>query len=684
MALEDALISLEGLALGDAFGKKLALEDGKGLVRQRELLPGPWNWTDDTQMALAVVEELQKRDWIDQDYLARQIAWRYSLDPQREYGSKTRQVLERIAHGEYFRALVNREHQSGSYGVTVSSRGVLVGAFFSHLPFRAASEARLAAAVTHSHPEALAAASAAAAAAYLATQEDPPRGEKFLQEILRYVSASQVRDRLEMSVEIRGDQAELAARQLCAGDPDSVMANVPYGLWCAAHHLGDFEAALWAAADCPHTSAIDSVCATVGGIVALTVDELPAAWVARCEPLPKDGGFERLDGGRRARKATAAPSPRPDGMRPTQPPPQGALTHGRQTLFAVDKDAMTGLANLVGLLQWIEERRDAGRALPLQVGILQLCGLWDVNRLYGRTAGDDLLRQAAQKLAGAFPGAVFREGDKFFITLERTDQRQALEQLLDAAGLIRQPELRSPRCALVSFTAPDQVYAKHALACLDVAVDEKNLLGSEEKPFCLDAGQSDDRDIYPHFLREIADLLLRTSHSAAGAIRTALTDSITQLPNQRAAMIELDLAMARAQTIGQPLSGLMIDGDNLRRYNKVSYAAGDRAIYQIGQTLLGQLRKGDFLARWRTGDEFVILLPNTGGEQAAVIGRRLCDAIKLASREWLFPTTISIGIAVFPEHGPTVEDLLRAAERGLEEAKTKGKNQIFVAAGGND
>jgi diguanylate cyclase (GGDEF)-like protein len=136
--------------------------------------------------------------------------------------------------------------------------------------------------------------------------------------------------------------------------------------------------------------------------------------------------------------------------------------------------------------------------------------------------------------------------------------------------------------------------------------------------------------------------------------------------------------VAHAWRTGEPLSVLLVDGDNLRQYNQISYEAGDEAILLLGVTLQLQLRQSDFLARWRTGDEFLILLPNTGLERALHIGQRLCAAVERASRAWLLPSTVSVGAAAFPEHGQSVQELLHVAERGLEMAKDQGKNRAAV------
>src|SRR5689334_4590552 len=84
----------------------------------------------------------------------------------------------------------------------------------------------------------------------------------------------------------------------------------------------------------------------------------------------------------------------------------------------------------------------------------------------------------------------------------------------------------------------------------------------------------------------------------------------------------------------------------------------------------------NLLARWRVGDEFLVLLSNTALERALGLAERLRGAVEEESRAWLYPVTISIGVAVYPRHGETVEQLLHAGECAKERAKAEGKNRV--------
>lgn len=160
----------------------------------------------------------------------------------------------------------------------------------------------------------------------------------------------------------------------------------------------------------------------------------------------------------------------------------------------------------------------------------------------------------------------------------------------------------------------------------------------------------------------------------------AYTDPVSGLPNLRAALHHLETSIAHTRAAEQPLAVLLIDGDNLRLYNDISYAAGDEMIQRLSATLRNQLRPGDFLARWRVGDEFLILLPRTSLDQALTVAERLCHAVQQTSLTWPIPITISIGLAGYPTHAASTDALIQQAERAKEQAKAQGKNRVVLLA----
>jgi diguanylate cyclase (GGDEF)-like protein len=102
-------------------------------------------------------------------------------------------------------------------------------------------------------------------------------------------------------------------------------------------------------------------------------------------------------------------------------------------------------------------------------------------------------------------------------------------------------------------------------------------------------------------------------------------------------------------------------------------------ISQLGTVLMTAIRPGDFVGRWRFGDEFLILLPETKIHEAVPIADRIRTAVEQTSQSWLFPVTVSVGVVEYPIHGSSVDDLVSHAEGALKNAKTAGKNRTVVA-----
>ncbi|MFC6012534.1 ADP-ribosylglycohydrolase family protein [Nocardia lasii] len=273
-----ALGSLRGLAVGDAFGACFDDAINHGALRSRTLLPGPWLWTDDTQMACSIFAVLSAHGRIDQDSLARSFADRYDI--YRRYGPGTSRILRLIRHKGYPWRELARQARDGreSWGNGASMRVAPLGAWFADDPDRVIDEAAASAVVTHTHPDAVAGAVAVALAAAITAADPPMRGIHFLDAVAAHTPSGPVRDKIRQARLITDSTA--AATELGVGHHTSALDTVPFCLWIVAHHAPDFAAACWTAAAAGGD--IDTTCAIVGGILAAA----PPTWLARCEPLP--------------------------------------------------------------------------------------------------------------------------------------------------------------------------------------------------------------------------------------------------------------------------------------------------------------------------------------------------------------------------------------------------------------
>ncbi|CAL9616106.1 ADP-ribosylarginine hydrolase Tri1 [Nocardiopsis dassonvillei] len=286
-----AVRSLDGLALGDAFGDRYFLAPGQAeeAIGRRWLAEPVWHWTDDTAMALSVLAVLIEHGRIDQDALAADFAGRY--DPGRGYGPSMNRLLRRIGDGEPWRpAAAGQFGGEGSHGNGAAMRVAPLGAYFADDLDRVAEEAALSATVTHTHPEAVAGAVAVALAAALAVRgrgAPAPGRAGFLRTVAERLEPSQVRSGLERAARLApGTAPEHAAAMLGNGTRLSAQDTVPFALWAAAGHPDDLAEALWTTV--AGLGDRDTTCAIAGGVVAARTGTagVPEPWPASREPLP--------------------------------------------------------------------------------------------------------------------------------------------------------------------------------------------------------------------------------------------------------------------------------------------------------------------------------------------------------------------------------------------------------------
>ena len=157
------------------------------------------------------------------------------------------------------------------------------------------------------------------------------------------------------------------------------------------------------------------------------------------------------------------------------------------------------------------------------------------------------------------------------------------------------------------------------------------------------------------------------------------TDELTGLLNMRGFAIAAHRLFGQAVRYDRPASVLMIDSDNLKRVNDdYGHEAGNRLLRQLANAIQGELRATDVPARYG-GDEFIVLLPETPGKGALDVAERVRSAIAgmpLAAEGKSVASSVSVGVACFPEDGRTLDTLAARADRALYMAKQQGRNCV--------
>ena len=177
----------------------------------------------------------------------------------------------------------------------------------------------------------------------------------------------------------------------------------------------------------------------------------------------------------------------------------------------------------------------------------------------------------------------------------------------------------------------------------------------------------------------LADIRLRDS------LRTqAIQDPLTGLYNRRFMEETLQRETRLAERTAKPVGILMLDIDRFKAFNDTNgHEAGDALLKALGEVLKKQVRGSDVACRYG-GEEFVIILheatPEFSTQRAEQLRQSVSD-IKLAHQGKSFSGfSVSIGVASFPGHGATWEEVLRAADQALYAAKERGRNRVVVAA----
>jgi diguanylate cyclase (GGDEF)-like protein len=160
--------------------------------------------------------------------------------------------------------------------------------------------------------------------------------------------------------------------------------------------------------------------------------------------------------------------------------------------------------------------------------------------------------------------------------------------------------------------------------------------------------------------------------------RLAVSDPLTGLSNYRQLAHALDAEIRRSSRTDRPFAVVLMDLDGLKQINdRYGHLVGSLALRRVAETLLGSCRGIDTAARFG-GDEFALVLPETGDAAAWHVARRVADRVSRDGEQP--PLSVSVGVAVHPRDGSTLEALLNAADRSLYDSKARRKNRTHQPA----
>lgn len=174
----------------------------------------------------------------------------------------------------------------------------------------------------------------------------------------------------------------------------------------------------------------------------------------------------------------------------------------------------------------------------------------------------------------------------------------------------------------------------------------------------------------------LANLRLRET------LRTqAIRDSLTGLFNRRYMEETMERELIRVKRQETPLGVIMMDLDHFKQYNDTfGHSAGDKLLAALGSLVAREIRGEDIACRYG-GEEFLLIMPGTQAEVAVERAEILRQAVKELHLHYrgLKPTTLSLGVAAYPNHGDTVQTIIQAADAALYRAKQGGRDRVMVA-----
>lgn len=218
--------------------------------------------------------------------------------------------------------------------------------------------------------------------------------------------------------------------------------------------------------------------------------------------------------------------------------------------------------------------------------------------------------------------------------------------------------------------------------CIPLSVQEK-MLGSLILEACEETEITDDELEVALSVAEYISLALLNIQQKEKLEEMALRDPLTKLYNRRYLEEAGQQSISNAQRSDQKLAVLVLDIDHFKRFNdNFGHEAGDHVLAEVGDLFKNMSRNNDLLCRYG-GEEFVVVSTVADEMNARVMANKYCKSTRELSLdlygELLPPITVSIGVAMYPDNGLSLTELISTADKALYQAKSQGRNRVVMA-----
>lgn len=188
-----------------------------------------------------------------------------------------------------------------------------------------------------------------------------------------------------------------------------------------------------------------------------------------------------------------------------------------------------------------------------------------------------------------------------------------------------------------------------------------------------------DQIQFGNLFASLAALIITNTQLRESLKQQSIRDPLTGLFNRRYMEEMLNREVNRATRELHPLGIIMLDVDHFKRFNDTfGHGTGDKLLRDVGRFLQSHVRGEDIACRYG-GEEFILIMPNADLETVQKRAQQICIEARNIKVEGTNTITLSLGVAVYPQHGRTIDTVIQSADAALYQAKQNGRNQVIVS-----